>query len=93
MATQILAPVSEIHVPETQNEQAVNELQKKELKAQHEQAAVADTKEPISIKEILAQLDGRFPMDEAVVDGDNLLLIPPLLPDRHVLTYFSVSSA
>ncbi|KFY46115.1 hypothetical protein V495_02643 [Pseudogymnoascus sp. VKM F-4514 (FW-929)] len=68
MATQILAPVSEIHVPETQNEQAVNELQKKELEAQHEQAAVADTKEPISIKEILAQLDGRFPMDEAVVD-------------------------
>lgn len=26
---------------------------------------------PISIKEILAQLNGVFPMDEAVVEGDS----------------------
>jgi hypothetical protein len=30
---------------------------------------------PISIKEILAQLDGEFPMDEAVVEGGVLLLL------------------
>ena len=26
---------------------------------------------PVSIKEILTQLDGEFPMDEAVVEGDD----------------------
>ena len=30
---------------------------------------------PISIKEILTQLDGEFPMDEAVIGGDDDLLI------------------
>jgi hypothetical protein len=29
---------------------------------------------PISIKEILAQLDGEFPMDEAVIEGDDRLM-------------------
>lgn len=28
-----------------------------------------DKEAPVSIKEILAQLDGNFPMDEAVVEG------------------------
>lgn len=28
-----------------------------------------DMEGPVSIKEILAQLDGRFPMDEAVIEG------------------------
>lgn len=27
---------------------------------------------PVSIKEILAQLDGKFPMDEAVVEGEDV---------------------
>lgn len=30
-----------------------------------------DMEGPVSIKEILAQLDGTFPMDEAVVEGDD----------------------
>jgi hypothetical protein len=34
-----------------------------------------EMKGPISIKEILAQLDGQFPMDEAVVEGSVLLII------------------
>lgn len=32
-------------------------------------------KGPVSIKEILAQLNGIFPMDEAVVEGDHLMII------------------
>ena len=30
---------------------------------------IIDTEGPVSIKEILAQLDGRFPMDKAVIEG------------------------
>ncbi|KAI4261124.1 MAG: hypothetical protein L6R42_003670 [Xanthoria sp. 1 TBL-2021] len=33
--------------------------------------AIVDMEGPVSIKEILAQLDGRFPMDEAVVEVEN----------------------
>ena len=29
---------------------------------------------PVSAKEILAQLDGEFPMDEAVIEGDDQLM-------------------
>jgi protein-ribulosamine 3-kinase len=43
-----------------------------------------DMKGPISIKEILAQLDGVFPMDEAVIEGDDLLITTQL--PRHALT-------
>lgn len=39
---------------------------------------------PISIKEILAQLDGEFPIDEAVIEGDDLLTFTQLL--QHTLT-------
>ena len=35
------------------------------------QLGETDMEGPISIKEILAQLDGEFPMDEAVVEGDD----------------------
>lgn len=34
-----------------------------------------DTEGPVSIKEILAQLEGRFPMDEAVVEGNEFFKI------------------
>lgn len=43
-----------------------------------------DMKGPVSIKEILAQLDGVFPMDEAVIEGDDRLMTTQL--PRHVLT-------
>jgi hypothetical protein len=32
-------------------------------------AVLADEGGPVSVKEFLAQLDGRFPMDEAVIEG------------------------
>jgi hypothetical protein len=34
-----------------------------------------DVEGPVSVKEILAQLDGVFPMDEAVIEGDALWII------------------
>jgi protein-ribulosamine 3-kinase len=43
-----------------------------------------DMEGPISIKEILAQLDGEFPMDEAVMEGDYVLIITKL--PQHTLT-------
>ncbi|KFX99302.1 hypothetical protein V490_01848 [Pseudogymnoascus sp. VKM F-3557] len=68
METQILAQEFGIRASETQKERAVEERQTEAVEAQHEQAAETDTNGPVSIKEILAQLNGRFPMDEAVVD-------------------------
>lgn len=41
---------------------------------------------PISIKEILAQLDGEFPMDEAVVEGDDRPITTQLPPYTLTLT-------
>lgn len=92
MATQILYPASEIGPLKTQNERVVEEQQEEAVVVQQEQdqGVVADTRGPISIKEVLAQLDGRFPMDEAVVNGNALLLTTPLLSDRHILTYFAL---
>jgi hypothetical protein len=43
-----------------------------------------DMEGPISIKEILARLDGQFPMDEAVIEGNEKLIITRL--PRHTLT-------
>ena len=47
------------------NEQAVQQNRSIRLKEELEEEP-----EPISIKEILARLDGVFPMDEAVIEGD-----------------------
>lgn len=47
-----------------------------------------DLEGPVSIKDILARLDGRFPMDEAVVEGEDFVLqvkqIPATYADFHL---------
>lgn len=45
---------------------------------------------PVSIKEILAQLDGKFPMDEAVVEGDDF---PTGQTKSHHLRCFNLYSS
>lgn len=42
-----------------------------------------DMEGPFSIKEILVQLDGRFPMDDAVIEGTLLPWVNPPGPAVH----------